>query len=172
MLAGQDEFSRTAQPIETFKLDELMRDTWALVCGELRAVAALEIDECICDLPQIKGNRISLVQVFSNLLINACESIQQVPARPGVIRISADVEYVDGVEMIGVEVCDNGAGIGSENIERIFERGFSTKKDGHAGLGLHWCANTLRAAGGQICAQSDEPGQGASLHVLFQREVS
>jgi sensor histidine kinase regulating citrate/malate metabolism len=67
-----------------------------------------------------------------------------------------------------LECRDNGAGIAPEHLQRVFEKGFSTKsRDTNHGIGLHWCANAIRSLGGRIWAVSDGPGRGASLHVLF-----
>ncbi|HUJ52287.1 MAG TPA: hypothetical protein VLX08_01915, partial [Steroidobacteraceae bacterium] len=53
------------------------------------------------------------------------------------------------------------------NLERVFEKGFSTKSpETNHGIGLHWCANAIGALGGRIWAASDGPGRGASLHLL------
>ena len=52
------------------------------------------------------------------------------------------------------------------NLERVFEKGFSTKsRDTNYGIGLHWCANAISALGGRIWAASDGPGRGASMHL-------
>jgi signal transduction histidine kinase len=62
---------------------------------------------------------------------------------------------------------DDGGGIAPENLERLFDKGFSTKsRNTNFGIGLHWCANALRALGGRIWASSEGPGCGATLHVI------
>ena len=66
--------------------------------------------------------------------------------------------------------CDT-PGIEQDNLERIFERSFSTKQADHSGVGLHWCANTLIAANGRIYAESQGSGQGACLHVMIPNNV-
>jgi signal transduction histidine kinase len=59
-------------------------------------------------------------------------------------------------------VSDNGVGIASENLTRIFNHGFTTRKDGH-GFGLHSGALAAREMGGALWAQSDGPGKGATF---------
>jgi C4-dicarboxylate-specific signal transduction histidine kinase len=51
-------------------------------------------------------------------------------------------------------------GIAPENMTRIFQHGFTTRKDGH-GFGLHSGALTARDLGGSLSAHSDGPGRGA-----------
>ena len=57
---------------------------------------------------------------------------------------------------------DTGVGIPAENLTRIFQYGFTTKKEGH-GFGLHSAANAAREMGGTLTAASDGPGRGASF---------
>ena len=55
-----------------------------------------------------------------------------------------------------------------DNLDRVFEKGFSTKSRGtNYGIGLHWCSNAIGALGGRMWAASDGPGLGASLHLVL-----
>ena len=63
---------------------------------------------------------------------------------------------------LAVQVRDNGVGIAPENLTRIFQPGFTTKKDGH-GFGLHSGANAAQEMGGRRQAASDGPGKGATF---------
>jgi signal transduction histidine kinase len=64
-------------------------------------------------------------------------------------------------------VTDTGEGIAADRIKAIFERGRSTRIYRTGGLGLHWCANALKAQGGAIAAQSDGPGKGATILITL-----
>jgi signal transduction histidine kinase len=67
-----------------------------------------------------------------------------------------------------LECEDTGVGIAAENLERVFERGYSTKRrSGNLGIGLHWCATAVSARGGRIWATSDGPGRGSTMHLLM-----
>jgi signal transduction histidine kinase len=61
---------------------------------------------------------------------------------------------------ISISVRDNGVGIAPENLGRIFEHGFTTKKDGH-GFGLRSAEMAAKELGGTIRAESDGVHQGA-----------
>lgn len=65
---------------------------------------------------------------------------------------------------------DNGGGISSENLTRIFEQGFSTKGRG-SGLGLHWSANTVTALNGRMYVESAGLGAGACMHLILPLAV-
>jgi len=63
-----------------------------------------------------------------------------------------------------VQICvnDNGIGIPPENLKRIFDHGFTTKRDGH-GFGLHSGALIAKEVGGSLTAYSEGPSQGATF---------
>jgi signal transduction histidine kinase len=63
---------------------------------------------------------------------------------------------------ISVAVIDTGVGIPPENLTRIFNHGFTTRKDGH-GFGLHSCALAAKELGGSLQGESAGPGQGATF---------
>ena len=57
---------------------------------------------------------------------------------------------------------DNGIGIPPENLTRIFNHGFTTRKDGH-GFGLHSGALAAKEMGGSLTVHSGGTGQGAAF---------
>ena len=102
------------------------------------------------NLPKIVSNAGELNQVWSNLIENAIDALQE----GGEIRVIARV--TDG-EMV-VCVIDNGPGVPVDLQQRIFEPFFTTKPIGQGtGLGLDIALRTVRQAGGLI-ALSSKPG--------------
>ena len=65
-------------------------------------------------------------------------------------------------DRVKITVSDNGIGIPPDHLTKIFNHGFTTKKDGH-GFGLHSGANAAKEMGGSLTAHSDGPGQGAEF---------
>jgi signal transduction histidine kinase len=61
-----------------------------------------------------------------------------------------------------IAVIDTGVGIPPENLERIFNHGFTTRKDGH-GFGLHSSALAAKELGGSLSAASAGRGRGATF---------
>ena len=60
---------------------------------------------------------------------------------------------------------DNGLGIASEALGRVFEKGFSTKSaKRNSGIGLHWCANAMASIGGSIGVDEQGPRPRRDLH--------
>ena len=106
--------------------------------------------------------------VLQNLIINASEAIRAAGREHGSVRLTAALHEANNRQNLQLECHDDGAGIVPENLERVFERGFSTKRGtGNLGIGLHWCANAIGALGGRIWAASDGPGLGASMHLML-----
>lgn len=113
----------------------------------------------------IQGDQQRLLQVFVNLLNNACDA----SPLEGVIEVSADIE--DGFWVITIS--DQGKGIPEEFRERIFEPFFTTKEPGQGtGLGLPLVYSIVQDHKGNISIDS-ESGQGTRVTVrLPQRRAN
>ena len=66
-----------------------------------------------------------------------------------------------------ITVEDTGCGISRENMDVIFENGYSTKGEGR-GTGLYQVKNTVESFGGKITVESQE-GVGSSFTVSFTK---
>jgi signal transduction histidine kinase/CheY-like chemotaxis protein len=111
------------------------------------------------DIPQIWGDEDSLMQVLANLLNNAVKFTPE----GGEIRVSAEYLHEDSRSPgeIEVRVRDNGIGIPSEYLEKIFERFYRidvpfTEGEIGTGLGLYFCKYIVERHGGRIWAESEE----------------
>lgn len=115
----------------------------------------------------VEGHRIALEQVLGNLLVNAADSIEAAGREHGTIVVTvSSIAHSDGAGL-DIAIADNGDGIRPDRLAAIFEKGFSTRRARSSGLGLHWCANAVNAMGGRLHAESDGPGQGATLHITL-----
>jgi signal transduction histidine kinase len=109
------------------------------------------------DVPPLLGVPAHLVQVFVNLITNACHALDQ----GGKLKLSTGVE--EGRVVIQVE--DNGTGIPSENLASIFEPFFTTKPAGKgSGLGLSIVQGIVEKHGGRVEVLST-PGVGTVFSV-------
>jgi signal transduction histidine kinase len=70
---------------------------------------------------------------------------------------------------IKLEVLDNGVGITSPNLSKVFNHGFTTKRHGH-GFGLHNSANAAQHLEGSLTASSDGDGKGARFTLRLPAE--
>ncbi|MCP4257802.1 MAG: ATP-binding protein, partial [Planctomycetes bacterium] len=110
----------------------------------------------------IRGHKPKLTYIIVNLIQNALESMVKTPADKKEISIQVYQEN----NKVYLKVADKGCGIDDENIKKIFNQGYSTKKNGH-GLGLHSCANYMSEMGGEIKAQSKGEGKGSEFILIF-----
>ena len=167
ILPDRDRLSQWKQSLEEVELDKLLRDAVALIPSDLLDITSVQIEPSVAKVDSIKTHRISVLHVLVNLLINAAESVKRTGSLSGEVNIRGGIEEVDGVQMLHLEIHDNGDGIDATNLNRIFERGFTTKQQGSAGIGLHWCANAIAAVNGRLYAESKGSGHGASFHLLL-----
>lgn len=123
---------------------------------------------------QVQADPARLSQAFQNLIRNACEAMPPPPHRGRVQLRAANATLSEGQvagllpgDYVEFEVRDNGFGIPPENLEKIWEPFFTTKKHG-AGLGLPTALAIARRSGGQIGVDSDL-GVGSVFTVFLPR---
>jgi signal transduction histidine kinase len=122
-------------------------DAITMLGGKVRAKAAEIVVDCPDDLRPARAVGAEINQVWMNLIDNALDAI----APRGTIRIVARNEP----GRVVVEVIDNGAGIPSEVLWRIFDPFYTTKGVGKGtGLGLDIVRRTLHRHEGGIEAES------------------
>jgi C4-dicarboxylate-specific signal transduction histidine kinase len=112
-------------------------------------------------------DRHKILQILTNLISNAIYALSTSNQEEKILAINVKES---GEEKIRVEVCDNGVGIAQENLTRIFEHGFTTKKKGH-GFGLHSTALSINELNGSIVAHSDGPDKGASFIIELPLKI-
>ena len=113
------------------------------------------------DLPEVNAVPGQLHQVFVNLITNACNAT---PEEGGRVRLSTRLH---GSDRIQVEVQDNGVGIQTTELDRVFEPFFSTRRKGTGtGLGLPIVKNIVEEHRGSIEIDS-EPDGGTTVLVTL-----
>jgi C4-dicarboxylate-specific signal transduction histidine kinase len=100
-----------------------------------------------------------VLMILVNLISNAKYAMDDIPVEQR--RLSVRLER-SGTDRVRIEVHDNGHDIAPEMLTRIFQYGFSTRKEGH-GFGLHSSALAAQELGGSLTAHSGGPGQGATF---------
>lgn len=120
------------------------------------------IDKNYGEIPPIKCYPNMLNQVFTNILINACQSIKE----NGIIKISTEFKNNNLI----IKIKDNGCGIPKENINKIFTAGFTTKGVGvGTGLGLAISQKIIDKHNGKISVNS-EVGVGTEFIITLNCE--
>jgi signal transduction histidine kinase len=150
------------------RLESPARLSEAVDCNQVVASTLVFLDAAIAQsgaqievepLPVVIGDRGQLIQLFQNLLANA---LKYCNGRTPIIRIRAQLETGKWV----FEVADNGIGIESQHLQRIFEvfkRLHTMQEYPGNGIGLAICQRIVALHGGQIGARS-ELGRGSIFY--------
>ncbi len=119
------------------------------------------------DVPPVFNDRLSLEQIFGNLLDNAVK--YRSGDRP--LRIDVRARAADG-ERIVIEVEDNGRGIAEEDRKRIFElfKRAGTQDQPGDGIGLAYVQAVVRNLGGEISVTS-ALDEGTTFRVVLPRDL-
>ena len=166
-LAEQMRSARNEHVVEPVRLTELVAQSLEIVPDSCRTRLRIDTDDTVRRLGVVRVARTVLRLVLQNLIINAADAVRDAGKERGVLRFSAEIVREADGQQLHLHCKDDGVGIPPQNLERVFEKGFSTKSpETNHGIGLHWCANVIGALGGRIWAASDGPGHGASLHLL------
>jgi PAS domain S-box-containing protein len=167
--------------IRHLDLSNEVRELATLLRSAISKQASL-VWELAPNLPPVNADATQIRQVVMNLITNASDSLHE---RPGIITLRTGVvdrqllndpgfgppvhddEPLDEGEkpFVYLEVCDTGAGMTPDTLQRIFDPFFSTKFAGR-GLGLAAVMGIVRSHHGLIRIRT-EPGQGTSFRVLL-----
>lgn len=152
-------------PNEQITVAALVEETLTVMARDL-GKDGIELVRQIPDDLSVQTRKVELQQVLLNLLLNARSAVLAKNS-PRCMEIRA--RKVDAG--VCIDVADNGDGIAPENLEKIFQPFFSTRKatdargSGH-GLGLATCKEILTALGGRIAVQST-PGEGSVFTITI-----
>jgi CheY-like chemotaxis protein len=116
------------------------------------------------ELPEIYADPDQLIQVFTNLIVNARQAMATVD---GPKRLTVASSHDQGAKAVRIAVADTGPGVPDALQSRIFEPFFTTKTVGEGiGLGLSLSHNIVRAHGGTIGVEP-APGGGSVFTILL-----
>jgi PAS domain S-box-containing protein len=109
------------------------------------------------DLPPVTADGSRLRQVVINMISNAHHALRAKGAGPKVLRVTARAVEMKGAARVRLEFFDNGVGIRREDVEKVFDPFFTTRRAaGGTGLGLSLSFGIVREYGGTITVESDE----------------
>ena len=162
----QQNFAHAGGVHEPIKIDKLIED--AIKINEAAFTKhGIQIDKNFDDMPILMLDKHKLLQILVNLVSNATQALASADIKERLLQVTAEKDE----RYLTVRIKDNGVGIPEENLTRIFNHGFTTKRDGH-GFGLHSCALAAQDLGGALSVESDGHGHGAtfSLKLPLQME--
>jgi signal transduction histidine kinase len=157
-------FKKDVRNRTSLDVNELIGESLALTRGDLQRHRILVRVEPNAQLPQVKGDRIQLQQVLLNLITNAIDSMA---AKDGARVLCVKSEVHDGGGVV-VSVADTGTGIGSQELDRIFNPLFTTKSGG-MGMGLSICRSIIEAHDGRLWVAPNKP-EGAVFQFMLRAD--
>lgn len=149
-------------------LNQLIEKTLFLNANLLR-LHSVKVEEILDQgLPPVVGSEDRLQQVFMNLVSNAVEAME---TSGGERILNITTKPLPEKEFVSVTFTDTGVGIPQENLSKLFEPFFSTKKKGKGvGLGLSVVYGIVQEHGGSIQVQSKE-GRGTSFTIELPQKT-
>lgn len=122
-------------------------------------------------LPLISGDPVQLAEAFDNLLSNAVEAMENGGTLAASANLASKLQKEErgvpeqGEEYLRIDIKDTGRGIEPQDVEKIFEPGFSQSKSG-TGIGLAIVKEVVMKHKGRITLIS-EPGEGSTFTVFL-----
>ena len=140
-------------------IENLIDDVMMLVHSDAVLHNVQILFDARSDLPLVRGDRVQLQQVILNLLLNAFDVLKDFPQYDRRVFLRVDR---DGQRMLKVMVRDRGTGVSSDNLDKLFQPFFTTKRDG-LGMGLSICRSIIEAHGGRLWAENN-PDRGVTFY--------
>jgi signal transduction histidine kinase len=156
IVASQQSYAGTRCIVERLTLREVVEDALRMQ-SDMRMLQKVAVVKNVAELPALMLDRHRLLQILVNLISNARHAVDRLTEVSPCIRLDA---LLINEHVLRITVADNGEGIASENLVRIFTHGFTTRSKGN-GFGLHSSVLAAREMGGSLTAYSDGPGKGA-----------
>lgn len=164
-------FTKDAEPNKSIiSLGSFLRENVNLAISGSKAVCKFHIDDCLWPV-EVDESQIN--QVINNFIINA------VQAMPGGGEIELKAKNVEVDEQnerafkpgkyVKIKIKDTGVGITKENMTRIFDPYFTTKKDG-SGLGLPISYSIIKKHNGYISVDS-EVNKGTTFYIYIPAKI-
>jgi len=157
IVAMQQGYARRGGITDTLDVRLLVEDSLRMNEGAFSR-HGVTIERDFADLPVVEVDKHRVLQVLVNVIRNAKYACAE--AAGSTKRVTVRTRAADDSVMISV--IDTGVGIAKENLDRIFNHGFTTRADGH-GFGLHSAALAAKELGGSLRAESAGPGKGATF---------
>jgi ligand-binding sensor domain-containing protein/signal transduction histidine kinase len=158
IISVQQSYAKAAGVTTKVKISDLLEDALKMNSSLLARHDVKVIREFDETLPEMIVDRHKVLQILVNLIRNAIHACNDSSGDDK--QLAARVVMTE--RGVRIAITDNGVGIPEENLTRIFNHGFTTRRNGH-GFGLHSSALAAKQMGGSLSVHSDGLGKGASF---------
>jgi len=166
LVRAQQNYAGTKGVFEITEVAEQVDSALAICRQAFGAEDKIEVVRAFEKVPPARIDRHKFMEIVVNLVQNARQAV--LDSERDEKRIVVRLIEQEGKVLVQVE--DNGVGVPTGNLKRIFSHGFTTKKDGH-GFGLHVSANAAKEMGASLRGDSEGPGHGACFTLEIPLEV-
>jgi len=143
-------YAKPGDPKKTsFDLNNLILEVIELFVNSENRERSVNIRSDLSIKLPVSADKTQIKQVLWNLIKNSIEAIED----EGEIIVKTDSSFENGKDFAAISILDNGSGISSENIERIYDPFFTSKEKG-TGLGLSIANNIIESHGGSLAIES------------------
>jgi signal transduction histidine kinase len=167
IVSTQQAYAGAARLVEPLNIVDLFEDALRMNSGALSR-HHVTVTKDYQATPTIIGDKHRLLLILINLISNAKYAMSRVSDHQR--HLTLGIKIIDNATL-RLSVADQGEGIAAENMARIFNHGFTTRKEGH-GFGLHSCALAAVEMNGHIRVHSDGPGRGAVFTLEIPLETA
>jgi signal transduction histidine kinase len=151
---------RNTEQVGTFDVNSVAEDTLLLFARQLERAGVRVEKDLGSTIPPSVGSADQLRQVFSNLVVNARDSMSQ----GGTLHIRTKLLNNSGNELVRILIADTGCGIPQQMIDTMFEPFVTTKGERGTGLGLWIVKGIIENHGGKLRVRS-RVGQGTVFKI-------
>jgi signal transduction histidine kinase len=155
----QQNYGKVMGLTEQIRVDELVDDVLRIQAAELEEHQVAVKRQYETGLPEVVVDKHKILQILLNLFSNAKHACVESDRAEKQVQ----VRVTNGDDRVRVVVTDNGVGIPEKNLTAIFNHGFTTRKKGGHGFGLHSSALAAKEIGGALVVRSEGPGRGATF---------
>lgn len=143
-------------------LNDVIQDVLRLTQGDVMRRQVVVCTDLAPVLAAVRGDSVQLQQVLLNLILNACEAMENSPVGRRSLHVSSRMTG----EAVRISVRDQGCGLPAGGEFRIFQPFFTTKEHG-LGIGLSISQSIMKAHHARFWAEANPEG-GTTFHLEFQ----
>jgi C4-dicarboxylate-specific signal transduction histidine kinase len=157
IISMHQNYEKSSGIIENFKASDLIENAISMNSDSLMR-HNVDVQRDFAEVPLLLTEEHKVLQILVNLIRNAkdaCIASKKLHKKI-ILRTAYENEYIK------IFVIDNGIGISSANLAKVFGHGFTTKKEGH-GFGLHNSALVAKELNGNLTVFSEGVNQGATF---------
>jgi two-component system, NtrC family, sensor kinase len=159
LVASQQAYATRTSLREVTHLPELVEEALTMTARAVGEFRQIDVARDFAAIQPAPVDRHKVLEVLVNVIQNARQAMDDAGRQDAKLELAIRPSSAGRVAIV---VRDNGIGIATENLAKIFNHGFTTKRAGH-GFGLHSAANSATELGGTLTGSSPGPGKGAEF---------